>query len=126
MVKILCSWMDRCVHVCGFSKHHDSLSQNVLVAQLTFTSLICVVWLHLGCFWGFRGKDVCYANLCILLHTHLVPPPNCAILLYPAQWLLRSAVPCCSYQFERMFNTCRIPGTLTGSFLCFFFFTRQT
>lgn len=36
-------------------------------------------------------------------------------LLCPAQWLLRSAVPCCSYQFERMFDTCRIPGTLTGS-----------
>ncbi|KAJ0015908.1 hypothetical protein NQD34_014198 [Periophthalmus magnuspinnatus] len=28
-------------------------------------------------------------------------------------WLLRSAVPCCSYQFERMFDTCRIPGELT-------------
>ncbi|XP_074518935.1 carnitine O-palmitoyltransferase 1, liver isoform isoform X2 [Halichoeres trimaculatus] len=25
--------------------------------------------------------------------------------------LLRSAVPCCSYQFERMFDTCRIPGS---------------
>uniref|UniRef100_A0A674MKP7 Carnitine O-palmitoyltransferase n=1 Tax=Takifugu rubripes TaxID=31033 RepID=A0A674MKP7_TAKRU len=24
-------------------------------------------------------------------------------------------VPCCSYQFERMFNTCRIPGTLTDT-----------
>lgn len=31
------------------------------------------------------------------------------------QWLLRSSVPCCSYQFERMFDSCRIPGTLTGS-----------
>lgn len=41
------------------------------------------------------------------------------ILLDPAQWLLRSAVPCCSYQFERMFNTCRIPGTVTGSFYIF-------
>uniref|UniRef100_A0A8C5GXK6 carnitine O-palmitoyltransferase n=1 Tax=Gouania willdenowi TaxID=441366 RepID=A0A8C5GXK6_GOUWI len=30
-------------------------------------------------------------------------------------WLLRSAVPCCSYQFERMFDTCRIPGTLTDT-----------
>ncbi|XP_059180476.1 carnitine O-palmitoyltransferase 1, liver isoform-like isoform X2 [Centropristis striata] len=29
--------------------------------------------------------------------------------------LLRSAVPCCSYQFERMFDTCRIPGTLTDT-----------
>ncbi|XP_072311810.1 carnitine O-palmitoyltransferase 1, liver isoform-like isoform X2 [Eucyclogobius newberryi] len=28
-------------------------------------------------------------------------------------WMLRSAVPCCSYQFERMFDTCRIPGELT-------------
>lgn len=37
----------------------------------------------------------------------------------PAQWLLRSAVPCCSYQFERMFDTCRIPGTLTGSLYIF-------
>lgn len=44
------------------------------------------------------------------------------ILLYPAQWLLRSAVPCCSYQFERMFDTCRIPGTLTGSI---YIFTQQ-
>lgn len=40
-------------------------------------------------------------------------------ILYPAQWLLRSAVPCCSYQFERMFGTCRIPGTLTGSIYIF-------
>lgn len=38
---------------------------------------------------------------------------------HPAQWLLRSAVPCCSYQFERMFDTCRIPGTITGSFSSF-------
>ncbi|XP_054625464.1 carnitine O-palmitoyltransferase 1, liver isoform-like isoform X4 [Dunckerocampus dactyliophorus] len=30
-------------------------------------------------------------------------------------WLLRSAVPCCSYQFERMFDTCRIPGRLTDT-----------
>ncbi|XP_029978477.1 carnitine O-palmitoyltransferase 1, liver isoform-like isoform X2 [Sphaeramia orbicularis] len=30
-------------------------------------------------------------------------------------WLLRSAVPCCSYQFERMFDTCRIPGKLTDT-----------
>uniref|UniRef100_I3KVX6 carnitine O-palmitoyltransferase n=1 Tax=Oreochromis niloticus TaxID=8128 RepID=I3KVX6_ORENI len=30
-------------------------------------------------------------------------------------WLLRSAVPCCSYQFERMFDTCRIPGILTDT-----------
>ncbi|XP_067344441.1 carnitine O-palmitoyltransferase 1, liver isoform-like isoform X4 [Channa argus] len=30
-------------------------------------------------------------------------------------WLLRSAVPCCSYQFERMFDTCRIPGTLADT-----------
>ncbi|KAM8836472.1 carnitine O-palmitoyltransferase 1, liver isoform 2-T3 [Spinachia spinachia] len=30
-------------------------------------------------------------------------------------WMLRSAVPCCSYQFERMFDTCRIPGTLTDT-----------
>ncbi|XP_038591719.1 carnitine O-palmitoyltransferase 1, liver isoform-like isoform X2 [Micropterus salmoides] len=30
-------------------------------------------------------------------------------------WLLRSAVPCCSYQFERMFDTCRIPGTITDT-----------
>ncbi|XP_037547327.1 carnitine O-palmitoyltransferase 1, liver isoform isoform X2 [Nematolebias whitei] len=30
-------------------------------------------------------------------------------------WLLRSAVPCCSYQFERMFDTCRIPGALTDT-----------
>ncbi|XP_013863731.1 carnitine O-palmitoyltransferase 1, liver isoform isoform X2 [Austrofundulus limnaeus] len=30
-------------------------------------------------------------------------------------WLLRSAVPCCSYQFEQMFDTCRIPGTLTDT-----------
>ncbi|XP_034050349.1 carnitine O-palmitoyltransferase 1, liver isoform-like isoform X2 [Thalassophryne amazonica] len=30
-------------------------------------------------------------------------------------WLLRSAVPCCSYQFERMFDSCRIPGTLTDT-----------
>uniref|UniRef100_A0A665UYN4 carnitine O-palmitoyltransferase n=1 Tax=Echeneis naucrates TaxID=173247 RepID=A0A665UYN4_ECHNA len=30
-------------------------------------------------------------------------------------WLLRSAVPCCSYQFERMFDTCRIPGTQTDT-----------
>ncbi|XP_068610502.1 carnitine O-palmitoyltransferase 1, liver isoform-like [Brachionichthys hirsutus] len=28
---------------------------------------------------------------------------------------LLSAVPCCSYQFERMFDTCRIPGTLTDT-----------
>uniref|UniRef100_A0AAQ5YSF3 carnitine O-palmitoyltransferase n=1 Tax=Amphiprion ocellaris TaxID=80972 RepID=A0AAQ5YSF3_AMPOC len=28
---------------------------------------------------------------------------------------LKSAVPCCSYQFERMFDTCRIPGTLTDT-----------
>lgn len=93
-------------------------------AHLHFTHLCCLAssWLFLG-FQSFRGKDVCYTNLCILLHTHLVPPPpNCALLLYPAQWLLRSAVPCCSYQFERMFNTCRIPGTLTGSILCWFFF----
>uniref|UniRef100_A0A7N8XVE6 carnitine O-palmitoyltransferase n=1 Tax=Mastacembelus armatus TaxID=205130 RepID=A0A7N8XVE6_9TELE len=33
----------------------------------------------------------------------------------PLCWLLRSAVPCCSYQFERMFDTCRIPGTLTDT-----------
>ncbi|XP_056285212.1 carnitine O-palmitoyltransferase 1, liver isoform-like isoform X2 [Pseudoliparis swirei] len=30
-------------------------------------------------------------------------------------WMLRSAVPCCSYQFKRMFDTCRIPGTLTDT-----------
>uniref|UniRef100_A0A8C6WUZ3 carnitine O-palmitoyltransferase n=1 Tax=Neogobius melanostomus TaxID=47308 RepID=A0A8C6WUZ3_9GOBI len=30
-------------------------------------------------------------------------------------WLLRSAVPCCSYQFERMFHTCRIPGERTDT-----------
>ncbi|XP_041830596.1 carnitine O-palmitoyltransferase 1, liver isoform-like isoform X2 [Melanotaenia boesemani] len=30
-------------------------------------------------------------------------------------WCLRSAVPCCSYQFERMFDTCRIPGTITDT-----------
>lgn len=38
-----------------------------------------------------------------------------AYFSYSTQWLLRSAVPCCSYQFERMFDTCRIPGILTGS-----------
>uniref|UniRef100_A0A671YDP8 carnitine O-palmitoyltransferase n=1 Tax=Sparus aurata TaxID=8175 RepID=A0A671YDP8_SPAAU len=26
-----------------------------------------------------------------------------------------ATIPCCSYQFERMFDTCRIPGTLTDS-----------
>ncbi|XP_061911792.1 carnitine O-palmitoyltransferase 1, liver isoform-like isoform X2 [Entelurus aequoreus] len=30
-------------------------------------------------------------------------------------WLLRSAIPCCSYQFERMFDTCRIPGRLADT-----------
>lgn len=49
------------------------------------------------------------------------PPPTVLSFFYSAQWLLRSAVPCCSYQFERMFNTCRIPGTLTGSFCLFFY-----
>ncbi|XP_029312035.1 carnitine O-palmitoyltransferase 1, liver isoform isoform X2 [Cottoperca gobio] len=29
--------------------------------------------------------------------------------------MMRSAVPCCSYQFDRMFDTCRIPGTLTDT-----------
>uniref|UniRef100_A0A4W6G6L1 Carnitine palmitoyltransferase 1C n=1 Tax=Lates calcarifer TaxID=8187 RepID=A0A4W6G6L1_LATCA len=47
-----------------------------------------------------------------LAHTSFLYWP---IPLYPAQWLLRSAVPCCSYQFERMFDTCRIPGTLTDT-----------
>ncbi|XP_064779832.1 carnitine O-palmitoyltransferase 1, liver isoform-like isoform X2 [Oncorhynchus masou masou] len=30
-------------------------------------------------------------------------------------WLLMSSVPCCSYQFERMFDSCRIPGTITDT-----------
>uniref|UniRef100_A0A3P8XNV0 carnitine O-palmitoyltransferase n=1 Tax=Esox lucius TaxID=8010 RepID=A0A3P8XNV0_ESOLU len=30
-------------------------------------------------------------------------------------WLLMSSAPCCSYQFERMFDSCRIPGTITDS-----------
>ncbi|XP_031416395.1 carnitine O-palmitoyltransferase 1, liver isoform-like isoform X2 [Clupea harengus] len=30
-------------------------------------------------------------------------------------WLLRSSVPCCSYQFERMFDSCRIPGIITDT-----------
>ncbi|XP_069047891.1 carnitine O-palmitoyltransferase 1, liver isoform-like isoform X2 [Lepisosteus oculatus] len=30
-------------------------------------------------------------------------------------WLIRDSVPCCSYQCERMFNSCRCPGELTDS-----------
>lgn len=52
----------------------------------------------------------------------LSAPAPALYFLRPAQWLLRSAVPCCSYQFERMFDTCRIPGTLTGSL---YIFTRR-
>uniref|UniRef100_A0A7N9AY58 carnitine O-palmitoyltransferase n=1 Tax=Mastacembelus armatus TaxID=205130 RepID=A0A7N9AY58_9TELE len=29
--------------------------------------------------------------------------------------MLNTVFPCCSYQFERMFDTCRIPGTLTDT-----------
>uniref|UniRef100_A0A672JQN1 carnitine O-palmitoyltransferase n=1 Tax=Salarias fasciatus TaxID=181472 RepID=A0A672JQN1_SALFA len=28
---------------------------------------------------------------------------------------IKPVIPCCSYQFERMFDTCRIPGTLTDT-----------
>uniref|UniRef100_A0A8B9JH50 carnitine O-palmitoyltransferase n=1 Tax=Astyanax mexicanus TaxID=7994 RepID=A0A8B9JH50_ASTMX len=27
-------------------------------------------------------------------------------------WLLRSCIPCCSYQYQRLFDTCRIPGII--------------
>lgn len=48
----------------------------------------------------------------------LLYPPPYFFVFFPgssiAQWLLMSSVPCCSYQFERMFDSCRIPGTITG------------
>uniref|UniRef100_A0A669B6E7 carnitine O-palmitoyltransferase n=1 Tax=Oreochromis niloticus TaxID=8128 RepID=A0A669B6E7_ORENI len=46
----------------------------------------------------------------------LYRPTSTPLLLHIYMiWLLRSAVPCCSYQFERMFDTCRIPGILTDT-----------
>lgn len=69
------------------------------------------------------GKGPASTNVCFLLPTHFFFPSfHFPLLLsfvspvsfYPLQLLLRSTVPCCSYQFERMFDSCRIPGSLTG------------
>lgn len=87
-------------------------------SECIFSSSPLHFFMMSGFILGLSGvlREGCVPQKHLLMNTHLVShPPTVLSFFYAAQWLLRSAVPCCSYQFERMFNTCRIPGTLKGS-----------